>query len=578
MQTRTVQPRLLLGPMAYAAAGLLLFGLWLRNYNLAGNLYDYSIMASACGHLQADLRPYRDFTTPLQSLTIYAGYAAEKLFSPRYLSLAYANLLLALGFYTAILWSLRNCLPFLLRLLTAVALCGATVLQHGILWYNSIAIVLLTLIVWRAAVWYREGRRSSRHCAALCLLLFLSSMTKLNFHFLGLGVTLGLLPFIFLRLPSVERKRFVWIFPAILFCGLILGPAVEILFNGTTLHDFLENVVSAPQGRFGRISRVLNPKLYLGRVADNFPDNWSGGIFLYAGLVYAGCLWLFLRRPAGPTSRPEGSRAPFSDKLLMILVLPGFYVGGVLLVVTNDETQMLTSAFLLVGLVSAFIMFAPVMADIQGAGFRFGIFLLAGFFAVAGGASAFMHSRIRWGEPSWMDTVLKAANTEKGLSAMRTAVPFYLAADINPRLDNYLHGVRLTEPVSRAFRRLFTVLDENHLHEQPQRIYWGPGLEIMNRVYGTVPAGHLPLWYDADTSVTDRDSHRIIAALRQDDFEWIITAGFYYSMPPGVRAWITDNYDSYQSTQDDPGLVVFRKKTRAVASSPTPAGKPLPPP
>jgi hypothetical protein len=55
---------------------LYLLYLWSRNYYLLGELYGYSIIASACGHLRDGLLPYRDFTTSLQSLTIYTACAA----------------------------------------------------------------------------------------------------------------------------------------------------------------------------------------------------------------------------------------------------------------------------------------------------------------------------------------------------------------------------------------------------------------------------------------------------------------------------------------------------------------------
>src|ERR1041384_7276040 len=122
--------------LSILAALLFLLLIWHRNYNLLGSFYDSSILTSACGHLEAGLKPYRDFTTPLQSLTIYTCYGGEWIFGRRYLSLAYANLVVGVVFFLLLLRLLKNRLPAYLRVTTATALCAATFFQHGIVWVN----------------------------------------------------------------------------------------------------------------------------------------------------------------------------------------------------------------------------------------------------------------------------------------------------------------------------------------------------------------------------------------------------------------------------------------------------------
>src|SRR5437868_3970359 len=69
--------------------------LWRVNSNKLGMFYDYSIIASGVGRLEQGQQPYKDFSTPVQSLTIRYGELCERLFGPRYMSLAYGNLILA---------------------------------------------------------------------------------------------------------------------------------------------------------------------------------------------------------------------------------------------------------------------------------------------------------------------------------------------------------------------------------------------------------------------------------------------------------------------------------------------------
>ena len=121
-------------PVLTALAVVFLVFIWHRNYNLLGSLYDYSIIASAVGHMENGLTPYRSFSTPLQSLTLYLGYFCELIFGRRYLSLAYGNLVIGLAAFFVMLRLTKPVLPFPVRLVAATAYCACTFFQHGIIW------------------------------------------------------------------------------------------------------------------------------------------------------------------------------------------------------------------------------------------------------------------------------------------------------------------------------------------------------------------------------------------------------------------------------------------------------------
>jgi len=557
MQTRTGQTSAAAQKIAgYLAGGLLLSYIWHRNFNLLGDFYDYSILTSACGQLHEGLKPYRDFSTPLQSLTIYLGYASELVFGRRYLALAYGNLLLGLTFYALSLRLLKGRLPLLLSILVAAALGLATFFQHGIIWYNSVAMMLLALIVWCCAILYRSPRLRWRDVAALCFLLFLSSMCKINFHLLGLGFACVIPLLRVFRIDGAERKKFFWVLPTIILSAVAPGPLLEILINGTTPRIFLDNVFSASAGRLETLSGFLNSDLYLGKFADYYPDNWSYDVYLVAILTYAGCACLAFRKPAGSDRGRNETRTRTALKWFAPFLLAGFLLGSMLLTLTNTEIQMLTASFGIAGLVAVFLMFTPDMSAAQSLGFKYGILLLSAYFFIFGGITAFLHSRVRFWEYTWTDNMTQPGERPIDPSAPRRALPISAAASISPQLAfGYFQGVRFTGLARSRMEKVAAFVGKNN--PETRRIYWGPGLQILNRVYGDRPVGRFPLWYHFNVTVSDKDSDRIIAELQRDDYEWIVAVGeWFQEMPAEVRAYIAHHYD--QIGDDD--LEIYHRK------------------
>jgi hypothetical protein len=549
----------------FALGALYLLFLWSRNYNLLGDTYDYSIVISACAHLRAGLTPYRDFTTPLQSLTIYLCAAAEWIFGRRYLALACGNLALGLGFYIAILACLNARLPRLLQILAAVAICGATFFQHGILWYNPVAMLLITLIVWCAALWYREGGIQPRYMAALCILLYLSSMCKLNFHILGLAIVISILFLLFLKSPKADRRLLIWILPALVFAGTVPGPVTELLLNHATPREFMENVLLTPRGRVNYLGFFLGPTLYFGTLSNFYPDNPISGIYWKGVLIYGACILWVSQKSRAPAEETRPERGNFSLNREFPVLLAGFLAGSMLLSVSNVETEILTAVFLVVGLLTAHLMFAPLMSAAQTRGLEFCITILCGLFCLYGGFSAILHSRVRYVDASWTVNVLRAMQRESPMDAMKLRFPFYPAAEVNPRLKSYFGGVRFTETTRDRMVRITAFMDKHRLNDQPGKVFWGPGLEIMNAVYNDPPRVRLPLWFHMNVTVRDGDSPRLIGAFKQADYEWLVIAVRWLpEMPTGVKDYFEENYEG----QADGDLLVFHKKPTAPGTAP----------
>jgi len=70
----------------------------------------------------------------------------ELIFGPRYLALAYGNLILTLILFFLVLHYAKKQFPLFLARLIALAIAVASSLPHGIIWYNSIALLLLSAI------------------------------------------------------------------------------------------------------------------------------------------------------------------------------------------------------------------------------------------------------------------------------------------------------------------------------------------------------------------------------------------------------------------------------------------------
>jgi hypothetical protein len=451
-----------------------------------------------------------------------------------------------LAFYASTLLLLRGRLPFLLCVLSGVAMTVATFFQHGILWYNSIAMMLLALILWLGAIIGRQLGLKKSHLTTLCALLFLSSMTKANFHLLALAMAVVTLSYCFLRSDSRQRKDFVWAMPLIFLSSLVLGPVVEVAVNGTTFHDFVEQVFRTPHGRLQEIlPQLRKASFYFNTAHDFYPDDYSGGIYLAGAVIYAFCAGMTARKLPGATesSRPN---MPFRWQSSVIILLAGLFISSLLLTASNTEIQVLTASYLIVGLIAIYVMFADLMAPTQNRCFRVAIGLLCAFFLIVGGATSFKHSRLRFLES-------------------RTYIS-HGKASVSPGLSGYFEGVRFTKTAWAKVTCINKFVEKFHLAGAPGKIYWGPGLEIFNRVYDVSPTGRLPLWYHKKVSVNESDGPRIVEALNQNNFEWFIASSdFIWEMPNAAELYMHQEFALEEDDSAACGIIILRRKQGGAA-------------
>lgn len=547
-----------LPPVLTALIVALLVFIWHRNYNLLGNLYDYSIIASAAGYLENGLTPYRSFSTPLQSLTLYLGYFCELLFGRRYLSLAWGNLIIGLASFFVMLRLLKPALPYATRLIAASAFCACTFFQHGIIWYNPLAMTLLAFICFQSANLFHANSLGVPRVAVLCLLLVFSSMTKINYHLMAMALAALFLAARFWTRRTGWKTVLATALP-LSICGFVLGPTLEILVNHATLRAFIHDVLVLPSGRSAIISEFLKPRLYYWRIHNYYPDNCCIGVYVIGFIAYACYGWLALKPAPKETASPQPA-APLASrrlhrKLLIPLFLAILFAGSLLLTVSNIETEMLTSVFLLVGLISTELLLADRSSQSARSPARAVLAILALYFLVAGGMSAFMHSRVRFLEESRTEAIAREIRREKKLSPLWEPLPTYDAETISPEFKTYLAGVRFTAPAEARLKRVAAFMAQTHSGRDAQDIYWGPGFEMLNRVYGNRLNAYLPLWYHGGVTIRDQDSQTLTQELDRAHYEWVVMPSKLYNMPNFFLEYLATKYRVVENDE----IIVYQR-------------------
>ena len=374
-------------------------------------------------------------------------------------------------------------------------------------------------------------------------LLVLSSMTKINYHFMGMAlVSLFLVARFWTR--RTPWKAILASTLALGICGFLLGPMIEILINHATLRSFVYDVLILPSGRAATMSEFLKPRLYVWGIYDYYPDTCCVGVYVLGLIAYLCYAWFALNRtrnssiqsselddlPSPTASSVECRHIP--GGLVVPVVLAIFYAGSLLLTVSNVETQILTSVFLLVGLISAELFLGSSPSQSTRSPICIVIALFAGYFLIVGGMSAFMHSRVRFSEYSQTTRIGLNIALRGNLSPLWESLPTYDAEAISPEFKPYFAGVRFTAPTDTRLKRVMAFMARTHNGIDPQDIYWGAGFEMLNRVYGNRLKAYLPLWYHDGVTIRGQDSQMLTQELDRANYQWVVMPSKLYD-PPG---------------------------------------------
>lgn len=509
--------------MLAASIGVV-FYLWTLNYNKLGSFYDYSIMADAAGKYGAGLRPVRDFTSPVQTFPIWLAHACEILFGPRYLALAYGNLLLSLALFFVVVHHARKVFAFPLAILIGMAIPVASSLQHGIIWYNSIGLLLLSAISLKCAELLRTRTLRSGDAIWLTAILLLLGMTKINFYVVAICVVV-----FFTMVGAVTEPRFrigkTSAALAVFAAGACLAPPIiETFASHVALSAWVREVIQAPaSSRFAFLLIAVKPAFYIAEWNPWWPGTVLAGTVFICFVVYC----VFAKSAVRELRRDP--RRGFIGLIVGLGIICFFWGSTVLLVLTNIDIESLSLSFCLIGVI-AMRLSGLFPGDKLERALQTSAMALATYFLLVGGVSVARHSRISY-----------AANAFPGETIPNNGEP------------PYLRGVELSREGTTRLAYITDLVKRN----SGVPVYWGAGLEMMNRIYGGVSDPAFPLWYHPNVSVRDSDAPRLIDAIERSDARLVVIDKLWYVRIPLAerrylqREWSLDGHDT--------PLLVFRR-------------------
>jgi hypothetical protein len=547
MQSRSSSRIALSVATLFGSVGIICF-LWMFNYNRIGSFFDYGIAADGAGQLARGLRPYRDFTTSIQSMTYWASYACERIFGPRYLSLAYGNLVLSFLLFAVVVYYARKRFSFPAAALFGLAAAIGSTLQHGAIWHNTMGVVLLTWITLECASMLGARKCAALNLALVFLLLVLLGTVKLNFFGAGMliaacfGVAgISTDPGFSDWRSANWKSRTGTKIAATVTLGLVaccLPPVVEIIANHVSLSDWVNQVILTPAGRLTDLKHLVNPLFYLGVAKAYFPGTVFYGSVLLFTVAYADVgymAWRSGQEKSGDrqSGREESNYALKNRKARWIRLglLAVLWLAACATTATNVDMLSLGLCLLMTGIVALGI--SGQFEGLEWTKLFSGIAVaFAVYIALASSVTLVRHSRLLFEPGVFVSEPVPA----DGMNA-------------------YFAGVLLTEKSAERLAAIDDILRQN----PGVPIYWGPGLGIMNRLRPGVMNRTLPLWYHKDVSVRDSFAPRLISGIEHTGAGMIIGDSVWVRFfTPEVLRYLDQSW----ARQEAHGIVVWKKRSQ----------------
>lgn len=490
----------------------LTFALWNINADKLGIFYDYSIIASGADRLAEGQSYYRDFTSPVQSLTLRYAWLCEQLFGARYLALAYGNLVLALALFGMVCALARKALSDWEAVFFALTVVVASTLQQGILYYDSLALVWVIAASFVAFQCIRRRRYSGPDIAILCALLFATGATK--FNYLTVALVIAIFPAaVILTAEGFQRWRPLVAQTLLFICMIPAACAFEVAAGHTDLQNFLFNTIQLPAGRLHAAAGLLtNPALWLGTVYPYYVGNHVVALPAIAALLLVAIVWHLL------TSGGKPNRSAYC----VIAALLMFFGATIFLIITNVDVSSHSGSLFLVGLIGVIVAFNGTMTNAGRSALRASAITFSLFLFVTAGVTMVNHARLAY-------------------ESSRRAPSFPVRIS-----EGYLKGVHLSRLSYNNLKESEMLLRKYSIGGDTPEVYWGNGLEILGRVFHTRYLPGVPLWYDRGVSVRDEDSRRIASTIEQSGVRLIVMDCAVGEMPTGLISHL----DSYWKRDD----------------------------
>jgi hypothetical protein len=122
--------------------------------------------------------------------------------------------------------------------------------------------------------------------------------------------------------------------------------------------------------------------------------------------------------------------------------------------------------------------------------------------------------------------------------------------------STYLRGVELSTQAEARLSRIDDLLQKNN----GISVYWGTGLELMNRIHPGIRDSALPLWYHVKISILETDTPAVTAAIDRTGATLFVADRMvyeYFLFPKSMRRYFAHGWVLEEM---DDSLVVYRKK------------------
>jgi len=509
-----------------AGATLVAWG-WSFNARVVGELYDYGIVVDGAYLLGRGWRPHVDVPMPIGSLVLHLARVCEAVFGDRYLALAYGNLLFALALFVGLFALLRRSYGPWLSGAAAVALCAAIPLQHGILWYNSIAAAALVVAILVAA--HRAASAAPRRIDAVLLLgaVWILGMVKANGFALGIVVALAGVVAGAIRAPAARR---VGAELGGLAAAVALVPLAETWLSGCTVAEWYDDVFVRPAPRARAILRAASDpavrRLVLWGDYNDFYLGAGGHALVGMALVATATLVVVL-----------AWRATGRGRCIAVLLAATGWLVGVAHVVSNFEIPVLRATPFL-----AVVLALPVAAGGRrpyGAATTAVLAAAIAWCGVVAGPSIANHARLRYG-------TLPSGTFRPPSAAWPT---------------HYFDGVAIGDLQWRQIDRVYAFLAGRAADDRTG--FFGPSLGSLHRLTGSVPPRGLPLWWHHDLTWSAAHDAALVVAFRAADPAFVAYNWWGRNeLAPGIR---NDVAARYRRVEDDPEIWVRAVRADVVA-------------
>ena len=454
---------------------------WWRNHAYLRDTYDYGLVLAANGHLDLGERPYVDFTTPIQAGFLGLNWLIERAGGGTYFALTLGGAGLIVGTAVLLCLMLARRWPWWAAATVSGTVVVASASQHTILWHNSLGVSCLAAVAWAAACAPVLRRASWPWHAVMLVGLLLGGINKLNFQLVAVAAALAWA----VRtgwLREAGRGRVLATALVILLAGVVLPVAGEMTWTGASLSLWLANVVQLAAGsRLGILRQILSVDFLLRPIHDYY-----GPLPLHqVGLVGA---WLSLAALVGCRPDPDAPAGYARwDRWLQPLAVVFSAVAAAALLATNYEIASIGLGAWLVLVVSLWLGFAP-------AGRR--VVFLGGVIvpAVALGVSAW------WS--AWQGQRSQFGFSDAPRSAYRPA------ESAGPAFAR-LAGLRLPPEFMHSLEVVEQSLPENDFETEVRPVFYGPGLEFLQRYLPGPWEKGQPLWGHWNTTYSPANLARL---------------------------------------------------------------------